>query len=87
MGNLQARFCEGHDSPIGLSPQGGYKDVYSTKIRIYTIDGKHIKTLEETNGNKSIELYPIQENIPSGIYLYGTNNPGEKNMGKFTVIR
>ncbi|MEW6556274.1 MAG: T9SS type A sorting domain-containing protein, partial [Elusimicrobiota bacterium] len=42
------------------------------KIRIYTIDGKHIKTLEETNGNKSIELYPIQENIPSGIYLYGT---------------
>lgn len=57
------------------------------KIRIFTFDGKLVKTLEETGGSSSFEWYPLQDDIPSGIYLYSTENPAEKNIGKITIIR
>lgn len=57
------------------------------KIRIYTFDGKLIKSLEETQGNTTIEWYPLQDDVPSGIYYFGAENPDERNMGKITIIR
>ena len=58
-----------------------------SKIRIYTLDGKLFTTLEENEGNNRINWNILNEDISPGIYLYGTDNPQEKNIGKFTIIR
>jgi hypothetical protein len=57
------------------------------KIRIYTFDGKLIKTLEETAGSTKLEWKPLDDGLPSGIYYYGAKNAVEKNMGSITIIR
>ena len=57
------------------------------KINIYTMDGKLIKTLQETAGSTKLEWNPLADNVPSGIYYYGAKNGTEKNMGSITIIR
>ena len=66
------------------------------KINIWTIDGKNIGEIEETDGNGGADfnLRGLSgELLSSGIYIYraviidDSNNEGEEKIGKFAVIR
>jgi len=72
--------------PLTFSGTG----VSHATIRIYTLSGELVKTLEETKGEDKITWDGRNENgerIVRGIYFYTTKNPKEKNTGKFTVVR
>jgi hypothetical protein len=62
---------------------------YST-IRIYTLSRELVRTIRETNGEKEITWdgkNEYGEDVVSGIYLYVTESPAEKNACSFTLIR
>jgi hypothetical protein len=59
-------------------------------IKIYTLAGELVKTLEETTGSETIEWDGRNEQddeVISGIYLYTTKNDAEKNACSFTIIK
>jgi len=61
-----------------------------TTIKIYTLSGELVKTLKETKGEDKITWDGRNEDgdrVVRGIYFFTTNNPREKNRGKFTVVR
>jgi len=62
----------------------------NTRIRIYTLDGNLVKTLDEKSGKDEIDWDGTNEygdKVVSGIYLYIYESPSEKGISKFTVIR
>ena len=61
-----------------------------TKIRIFTVSGKPVKTLYETLGQNEVEWdgrNDAGEEVVDGIYLYVSESPAEKSHGKFTVVK
>ncbi|MFC1566461.1 carboxypeptidase regulatory-like domain-containing protein [bacterium] len=63
---------------------------YDTTIQIFTINGEHVKTLNEESGSNEIIWDGRNEDgyrIASGIYIYASKSPVEKWVGKFTVIK
>ena len=66
------------------------------KITIWSVDGKLINEIKETDGNGGVD-YDLKDfsgnNISSGIYIFrivmldGLNNEGEEKLGKFAVVR
>jgi flagellar hook assembly protein FlgD len=62
----------------------------NTKIRIFTVSGTPVKTLYETVGQNEVEWDGRNddgEEVVNGIYLYVSESPTEKSVGKFTVIK
>jgi subtilisin family serine protease len=67
-----------------------------SKITIWSVDGKLINEIEETDGNGGVD-YDLKDfsgnNISSGIYIFRIvmldelNNEGEEKLGKFAVVR
>jgi len=60
------------------------------KIKIYTASGELVKTIHETEGEDKVYWDGKNEEgnlVVTGIYLFVANNPGERDTGKFTVIR
>ncbi|OQA91071.1 MAG: Two component regulator propeller [Elusimicrobia bacterium ADurb.Bin231] len=61
-----------------------------TKIRIFTVSGKPVKTLTESQGLNEIEWDGKNEDgdeVVNGIYLFVSESPAEKSHGKFTVVK
>lgn len=61
-----------------------------TLIRVYTLAGDLVATIDETKGQNEISWDARNswgQRIVPGIYLYTTKSPTEKNAGKFTVVR
>jgi hypothetical protein len=67
-----------------------------SKITIFTIDGKHIIDLEESDGNGGVDYNLLDSDgnpISTGIYIYRVvqlneqNEEGEEKLGKFAVIK
>lgn len=62
---------------------------YST-VKIISLNGIILRTIEDTNGNSQIEwdLKNVQgENIPAGIYLYYVSCDKHSKTGKFAIIK
>jgi subtilisin family serine protease len=66
------------------------------KISIWSIDGKFINQIEETDGNGGIDFYLIDQNgdaLSTGVYIYRVVqldeklNEGEEKLGKFVIIK
>jgi len=63
---------------------------YDTTIKIYSLAGELVKVLKETAGSREIEWDGKNEEgqeVISGIYLYTTESPAEKNACSFTIIK
>jgi hypothetical protein len=84
-----------YPNPVVLSK--GHKEVtfwgsgvpYAT-INIYNITGELVKTIEEQKGQGRITWDLTNNNgkkVASGIYIYQTVNPIEKNSGKIGIIK
>ncbi len=62
----------------------------NAEIKILNLNGRLIKTLQETNGDGGLEWDLCDENgnhIVSGIYLYLIKNEQQEKIGKFAIIR
>ncbi|MBN1350479.1 S8 family serine peptidase [candidate division KSB1 bacterium] len=62
----------------------------TAKIRILTLSGRIVQTIEETDGNGGVSWdlrNKYGEQISSGIYLYYVEGNGDSMMGKFAVVR
>jgi subtilisin family serine protease len=63
----------------------------TAKIKVFTVNGRLIKELEEKDGDGGCfwDLRDITgQEIPSGIYLfYAEDNKGHKKVSKFAVVR
>jgi len=66
------------------------------KITIWSVDGKLVNEIEETDGNGGVDFNLSDQNgnsISSGIYIYrivqldDQLNEGEEKLGKFAVVR
>ena len=66
------------------------------KISIWSIDGKFINEIEETDGNGGVDFNLKDENgdkLSTGIYIYrivkldNEHNEGEEKLGKFAIIK
>ncbi|MFZ2325119.1 MAG: S8 family serine peptidase [Ignavibacteriaceae bacterium] len=66
------------------------------KISIWSIDGKFINEIEETDGNGGVDFNLKNENgdkLSTGIYIYrivqldDEHNEGEEKLGKFAIIK
>jgi hypothetical protein len=63
---------------------------HNARIRVLNISGNLLKTLEETDGNGGLEWDlrdETGERIPSGIYLFHVTSGGQRQVGKFAVVR
>ena len=59
-------------------------------IKILTLSGRLVNTIEETDGNGGVTWDLKNERgllISSGIYLYYVESDGQSKMGKFAVVR
>jgi hypothetical protein len=61
-------------------------------IRIYTLSGDHLRTLEhnspDLDGNENWDLLTKNnQKIASGIYIFHVDSPYGEKMGKFAVVR
>ena len=64
--------------------------VQNGEVRIYSLSGKLIKVLSETDGNNIIEWDGKNENneqVCPGIYIYSASNGERKITGKFAVSK
>jgi hypothetical protein len=79
-------------------PSGDYSRLAFTHlpdkctIRIYTLSGDHLRTLEhdspELDGNENWDLLTKNnQKIASGVYIYHVNSPYGEKIGKFAVVR
>jgi len=62
----------------------------NTRIKIYTLSGEQVKELYETKNGYEIEWdgrNELGEYVIDGIYIYVSESPKEKNIGKITVLR
>ncbi len=82
--------------PVPFMPSRGDTDITFTNIsslctiKIYTLNGELVKTIENTSG---IASYPWNvtndrgERLGSGVYLYMIKNDKSKKKGKLIIIR
>jgi hypothetical protein len=79
-------------------PSGDYSRIAFTHlpdkctIRIYTLSGDHLRTLEhdspELDGNENWDLLTKNnQKIASGVYIYQLESPYGEKIGKFAVVR
>jgi hypothetical protein len=79
-------------------PSGDYSRIAFTHlpdkctIRIYTLAGDHLRTLEhdspELDGNENWDLLTKNnQKIASGVYIYHVKSPYGEKIGKFAVVR
>jgi hypothetical protein len=79
-------------------PSGDYSRIAFTHlpdkctIRIYTLSGDHLRTLEhnssELDGNENWDLLTKNDQkIASGVYIYHVESPYGEKIGKFAVVR
>jgi hypothetical protein len=64
--------------------------VANARIKIYDKAGYLVKTLDEINGEKKLEWDATNENgrkLASGVYIWVLAGSGEKDKGKFAIIR
>lgn len=79
-------------------PSGDYSRIAFTHlpdkctIRIYTLSGDHLRTLEHNSpgldGNENWDLLTKNnQKIASGVYVYHVESPYGEKIGKFAVVR
>jgi hypothetical protein len=79
-------------------PSGDYSRIAFTHlpdkctIRIYTLSGDHLRTLEHNSpgldGNENWDLLTKNnQKIASGVYIYQVESPYGEKIGKFAVVR
>ncbi len=79
-------------------PSGDYSRIAFTHlpdkctIRIYTLSGDHLRTLEHNSpkldGNENWDLLTKNDQkIASGVYIYHVESPYGEKIGKFAVVR
>ena len=60
-------------------------------IKIYTISGEHIRTLEHDDTFLSSEFWDLRtennQEISPGLYIYTVEADGQKHISKFAVVR
>ncbi|MFC1501227.1 T9SS type A sorting domain-containing protein [Elusimicrobiota bacterium] len=90
---------EAHAFPVPFRPSQGHTKITFTRltsearIRIYTISGKLVKTLEKTDTTTDeIDWYPVVnyagENVVSGVYIfYVDESDGMHRSGKLVIIK
>jgi hypothetical protein len=64
--------------------------VPNSTIRIYSVSGELVKTLNETAGNYTLEWdgkNEAAEDAVSGVYVYTSENDRERNACTFTIIK
>ncbi|MBN2406173.1 MAG: Ig-like domain-containing protein, partial [Elusimicrobia bacterium] len=60
-------------------------------VNIYTVSGRLVRTLEETDGDYILDWEPVDnddgEDVVSGVYIYRIFNDEEDKTGKLIIIR
>jgi len=82
--------------PVPFKPSEGHVDItfknlaQQTTIKIYTISGALVRTLEKNDSTDRIEWDARNErgeNAVSGVYIYLITTPGQSKRGKLMIIR
>lgn len=83
-----------YPNPYKLSPGKTLtfsgRGVPDCEIKIYTINGRLVKTIKETRGLNEVEWNGTNEDgqkVERGVYLYAVKNPWESNNGKIAVLK
>ncbi len=84
-----------YPNPKVISANTMYEGIYfaglpqTAQITIYTLSGRKVNVIEETDGNGGVHWDMKDETgsrIPSGIYLYKAESGSESFTGKFSVV-
>lgn len=60
-------------------------------VKIFTLDGRLVKTLHENSGAGLVSWYPVNtdggEPVGSDVYIYAIENDQDRRVGKLVIIR
>ncbi len=60
-------------------------------VKIFTLDGRLVKTLHENTGAGAVSWYPVNtdggEPVGSDVYIYAIENDQDRRVGKLVIIR
>ncbi len=83
--------------PVPFMPGDGHDKITWTNlsskatINIYTVSGRLVKTLNETDGDFIHEWFPVENDkgkeVVSGVYIYRIYNEEKSKTGKLVIIR
>ncbi|MCG2725981.1 MAG: T9SS type A sorting domain-containing protein [Elusimicrobia bacterium] len=89
-------LSDAHCYPTPFKPSLGHDKITFTnltrdsEIKIYTISGELIKTLNKSDANDSIEWNAKTgngENLASGVYIYMIKSASQAKKGKLMIIK
>lgn len=85
-----------HCYPVPFKPSLGHTKItftnltYSARIRIYTISGGLVRTLDKADSGKTLDWdvrNARDSAVASGVYLWLIESAGQKKKGKLMIIR
>ncbi len=95
-GTAKAGLGEAHCYPVPFKPSEGHVKITFTaltraaRVRIYTLSGELVRTLDKSDPGDSIE-WDVKnsrgENAASGVYFFTVKNAGQTRTGKLMIIR
>lgn len=96
MGIADTFVEQAHAYPVPFQPSRGHTRITFTQlpspttIRIYTLDGELVRTLNVTDGSPTL-VWDVKngdgEAVASGVYLYRIQSSGSEKTGKLVIIR
>ncbi|OGS13583.1 MAG: hypothetical protein A2285_03690 [Elusimicrobia bacterium RIFOXYA12_FULL_57_11] len=92
----QDDLASAHCYPVPYKPSAGHSRITFTgltraaRIRVYTISGELVRTLEKYDTGETLDWDVLNSEgaaVDSGVYLYLIDSAGRKKKGKLMVIR
>lgn len=92
----KADLSAAHCYPVPFKPTLGHTKItftnltYSARIRIYTISGELVRTLDKNDSGKTLDWDVRNARasaVDSGVYLWLIESGGRKKKGKLMIIR
>lgn len=85
-----------HCYPVPFKPSAGHTKItftgltQSARIRVYTISGRLVRTLEKSGAGDTLDWdvrNSAGESLASGVYIFVVKSPSQTASGKLMVIR
>lgn len=85
-----------HCYPVPFKPSAGHTKItftgltQSARIRVYTLSGRLVRTLEKTGTGDTLDWdvkNAAGESLASGVYVFVVKSPSQTAYGKLMVIR
>ena len=96
IGQSGTSLTDAYAFPVPFQPSLGHRSITFTNlaqeatIRIFTVSGKLVQTLRETDGNGQL-VWDVKNaegsKVASGVYFYLMESTTDKKTGKLTIIR